>query len=106
MAAAEEVSRLPSQNAKSVEIFHYTAGIGGVGATLLASTFLLFSEDVIFYDCKGNLVQRHPASEPQVVDFGGNVGVQNTYLLNLPEVHSLYESLLRPKGGGFVDANC
>lgn len=104
LATAEAVSRLPGKSAESIQLFYYTAGSGGTGATVLASTFLILSENAMCYDRANKLVLRPAACEQQLVDFGGKIGPRTTFLLNLPEVVSLHETLLQPKGGGKISA--
>lgn len=95
-SAVAQLSDLPT----TLELFYYTAGSGGIGATVLASTFLILGEQTISYERNRGLVPRPPASDPQLFDFGGKVGRRTVFLLNLPEVPSLYDTLLAPNGGG------
>jgi short subunit dehydrogenase-like uncharacterized protein len=94
LMAARCVAAEPELRASSVRFSYYTAGTGGIGSTVLASTFLLLSEDVTTYRGEtGRLVIRPPASDVETIDFGGKVGKKDTYLLNLPETQSIHENL-------------
>lgn len=104
LMVAEAVDRLQGARAEVVRIAYHTAGTGGIGATVLASTFLILSERAVVFDADGRRVTRPPASDPEVVDFGGRIGKKTAYLLNLPEVTSLHECLLERTGGGVVEA--
>ncbi|CAG9466044.1 unnamed protein product [Pedinophyceae sp. YPF-701] len=71
---------------------YYTAGTGGAGPTILATSLLLAGEDVeAFKD--GEKVVLPPISNRRVVDFGPGLGRKSTYLYNLPEVASTHELL-------------
>ena len=55
-------------------LYNYlTAGSGGVGSTILATSFLLCGEEVTIYE-NGKEVRTEPASSRKVVDFGKGVG--------------------------------
>lgn len=97
LAAADAVARLHAP-AASVRLFYYTAGSGGIGVSVLASTFLILAEQAVTYNA-GKQVLRPSAAEPEVVDFGGRVGRRTVYLLNLPEVPSLHDTLMATGGG-------
>ncbi|KAJ7298019.1 hypothetical protein O6H91_Y021600 [Diphasiastrum complanatum] len=71
---------------------YFTAGSGGVGPTILATSFLLLGEEVLAYS-QGEQVKRRPYSSELLVDFGKGIGKRNVYLLNLPEVTSAFEVL-------------
>ncbi|XP_042513376.1 uncharacterized protein LOC122088245 isoform X2 [Macadamia integrifolia] len=71
---------------------YYTAGSGGAGPTILATSFLLLGEDVVAYN-KGEKVKLKPYSGVVNVDFGKGIGKKDVYLLNLPEVRSAHEVL-------------
>eukprot|EP00249_Psilotum_nudum_P016269 c25753_g1_i6 orf=130-1398(+) len=75
-----------------LRFYYFTAGSGGAGPTILATSFLLLGEEVIAYR-KGEKVVRQPYSGPVTVDFGKAVGKRTVYLLNLPEVASAHEIL-------------
>ena len=81
--------------ADSVRFSYFTAGTGGAGATILASSFLLCGEPVTaFKDGEPVVV---PAMDGQRgVDFGKKVGRRSVHLLNLPEVRSVHETLRVP----------
>ncbi|KAL8140188.1 LOW QUALITY PROTEIN: hypothetical protein V2J09_006209 [Rumex salicifolius] len=98
---------------------YYTAGSGGAGPTILATSFLLLGEEVIayskglspvllrnvpglskylkgpyFWKCEtGGKVKLKPYSGMLKVDFGKGIGKRDVYLLNLPEVRSTHEIL-------------
>ncbi|XLR13810.1 hypothetical protein S83_041748 [Arachis hypogaea] len=71
---------------------YYTAGTGGAGPTILATSFLLLGEEVIAYS-KGEKIKLKPYSGMLNVDFGKGIGKRDVYLLNLPEVRSAFEIL-------------
>ncbi|GJN28364.1 hypothetical protein PR202_gb16475 [Eleusine coracana subsp. coracana] len=75
-----------------LRFFYYTAGSGGAGPTILATSFLLLGEDVIAYN-KGEEIKLKPYSGVLNIDFGKGVRKKNVYLLNLPEVKSAFKIL-------------
>ncbi|KAJ8646299.1 hypothetical protein MRB53_008047 [Persea americana] len=75
-----------------LRFFYYTAGSGGAGPTILATSFLLLGEDVIAYN-KGEKIKLRPYSGMLNIDFGKGIGKRDVYLLNLPEVKSAHEVL-------------
>ncbi|GJN07047.1 hypothetical protein PR202_ga24837 [Eleusine coracana subsp. coracana] len=75
-----------------LRFFYYTAGSGGAGPTILATSFLLLGEDVIAYN-KGEEMKLKPYSGVLNIDFGKGVRKKNVYLLNLPEVKSAFKIL-------------
>lgn len=94
LMASEAVRLLDGEHVDSLKLYYHTAGSGGIGATVLASTFLLLSEDAVAYDSQGQKVCHPSAGKPEVVDFKGAIGKRTTYMLNLPEVVSLHQFLL------------
>ncbi|KAJ6795038.1 Uncharacterized protein M6B38_229020 [Iris pallida] len=93
--AAELVRIARSESAGEPErlrFFYYTAGTGGAGPTILATSFLLLGEDVVAYN-KGEKIKLKPYSGMLNIDFGRGVGKKDVYLLNLPEVRSAHEIL-------------
>ncbi|KAI7730503.1 hypothetical protein M8C21_019010 [Ambrosia artemisiifolia] len=95
LMAAELVRVAKSENKGEPErlrFYYYTAGTGGAGLTILASTFLLLGEEVIAYN-KGEKIKLRPFSGMVNVDFGKGIGKKDVYLLNLPEVTSAHEVL-------------
>ncbi|KAA8498674.1 hypothetical protein FVE85_6259 [Porphyridium purpureum] len=78
--------------AEAVQFSYFTSGTGGAGATILASTFLLLSEDALTYK-NGKEQYVYPASQVETVDFAGQTGRRSVYVLNLPEVFSIREKL-------------
>ncbi|KAG0480434.1 hypothetical protein HPP92_011292 [Vanilla planifolia] len=77
---------------EKLRFFYYTAGSGGAGPTILATSFLLLGEDVIAYN-KGQEIKLKPYSGMLTIDFGKAVGKRDVFLLNLPEVRSTHEIL-------------
>lgn len=71
---------------------YYTAGTGGAGPTILATSFLLLGEEVIAYS-KGEKVKLKPYSGMLNVDFGKGISKRDVYLLNLPEVSTAHKIL-------------
>ncbi|XP_058226885.1 uncharacterized protein LOC131335326 isoform X4 [Rhododendron vialii] len=71
---------------------YYTAGTGGAGPTILATSFLLLGEEVVAYS-KGEKIKVKPYSGMRNIDFGKGIGKKDVYLLNLPEVRSAHEIL-------------
>ncbi|CAI0450212.1 unnamed protein product [Linum tenue] len=95
LMAAELVRVATSESEREPErlrFYYYTAGSGGAGPTILATSFLLLGEDVIAYN-KGEKVKLKPFSGMINIDFGKGIGSRDVYLLNLPEVHSAHEIL-------------
>ncbi|EXB88166.1 hypothetical protein L484_005591 [Morus notabilis] len=120
--AAELVRAVRSESKGEPErlrFYYYTAGTGGAGPTILATSFLLLGEEVVAYN-KGqfllsisyftlhlNFYMRHmiwsmqsgekiklkPYSGMLNIDFGRGIGKRDVYLLNLPEVRSAHEVL-------------
>ncbi|OAY30120.1 uncharacterized protein LOC110630915 isoform X2 [Manihot esculenta] len=87
------VARTESKGKPERLRFHYyTAGTGGAGPTILATSFLLLGEEVVAYS-KGEKVKLKPYSGMLNIDFGKGIGKRDVYLLNLPEVRSAYEVL-------------
>ncbi|KAG4138309.1 hypothetical protein ERO13_D07G126700v2 [Gossypium hirsutum] len=74
---------------------YYTAGSGGAGPTILATSFLLLGEEVVAYN-KGQKIKLKPFTGMLNVDFGKGIGKRDVYLLNLPEVRSAHEILEVP----------
>jgi len=79
----------------SVSYSYYTAGSGGAGPTILATSLLLCGEDaVVFRD--GARLALPPVSGRRVVDFGTKAGKREVFLYNLPEVESTHQHLAVP----------
>ncbi|KAL7227217.1 hypothetical protein ACSBR1_022141 [Camellia fascicularis] len=74
---------------------YYTAGTGGAGPTILATSFLLLGEEVVAYS-KGEKIKLKPYIGMLNIDFGKGIGKSYVYLLNLPEVKSAHEVLRVP----------
>uniref|UniRef100_A0A7C9AFB4 Saccharopine dehydrogenase-like C-terminal domain-containing protein n=1 Tax=Opuntia streptacantha TaxID=393608 RepID=A0A7C9AFB4_OPUST len=87
-AAREEGKGEPER----LRFSYYTAGTGGAGPTILATSFLLLGEDVVAYN-KGEKVKLKPYSGMLNVDFGEGVKKKDVFLLNLPEVRTAHEVL-------------
>ncbi|XP_065862201.1 uncharacterized protein [Euphorbia lathyris] len=79
-------------NPERLRFYYYTAGTGGAGPTILATSFLLLGEDVVAYN-KGEKIKLKPYSGMLNIDFGKGIGKRDVYLLNLPEVQSVHEIL-------------
>lgn len=75
-----------------LRFYYYTAGTGGAGPTILATSFLLLGEEVVAYN-KGEKIKLKPYSGMLNIDFGKGIGKRDVYLLNLPEVRSAHEIL-------------
>ncbi|KAL2329198.1 hypothetical protein Fmac_022625 [Flemingia macrophylla] len=92
--AAELVRAANESNDKPerLRFYYYTAGTGGAGPTILATSFLLLGEEVVAYN-KGEKITMKPYSGMLNVDFGKGIGKRDVYLLNLPEVRSAHEIL-------------
>ncbi|KAE8820515.1 hypothetical protein D1007_01255 [Hordeum vulgare] len=92
--AAELVDAARSEDGEPerLRFFYYTAGSGGAGPTILATSFLLLGEDVIAYN-KGEEIKLKPYSGVLNIDFGKGVRKRDVYLLNLPEVKSAHKFL-------------
>ncbi|GAA0186346.1 hypothetical protein LIER_33634 [Lithospermum erythrorhizon] len=75
-----------------LRFYYYTAGSGGAGPTILATSFLLLGEEVIAYS-KGSKTKLKPYSGMLHINFGNGIGKKDVYLLNLPEVRSAHEIL-------------
>ncbi|KAK1295377.1 hypothetical protein QJS10_CPA16g01134 [Acorus calamus] len=93
--AAELVRAAKAESEGEIErlrFFYYTAGSGGAGPTILATSFLLLGEDVVAYN-KGEKIKLKPYSGMLNIDFGKGIGKRDVYLLNLPEVRSAHEIL-------------
>ncbi|KAL2629903.1 hypothetical protein R1flu_014589 [Riccia fluitans] len=71
---------------------YYTAGTGGAGPTILATSFLLLGEEVVVYR-EGERLLLKAYSGVRDVDFSKGLGRKPTYLLNLPEVESTHSVL-------------
>lgn len=71
---------------------YYTAGTGGAGPTILATSLLLAGEEaVVFRD--GKRYALPAVSQRREVDFGPGVGRKGLWLYNLPEVASSHVNL-------------
>ncbi|GAB2277048.1 hypothetical protein Dimus_011757 [Dionaea muscipula] len=87
--AARDEAKLEPQR---LRFSYYTAGSGGAGPTILATSFLLLGEEVVAYN-KGEKIKLKPYSGMLQVDFGKGIRKKDVYLLNLPEVSSAHEIL-------------
>ncbi|XP_068339320.1 uncharacterized protein [Pyrus communis] len=93
--AAELVRAARSESKGTPErlrFYYYTAGTGGAGPTILATSFLLLGEEVVAFN-KGEKIKLKPYSGMLEIDFGKGIGKKDVYLLNLPEVRSTHEIL-------------
>ncbi|XP_022944738.1 uncharacterized protein LOC111449104 [Cucurbita moschata] len=75
-----------------LRFYYYTAGTGGAGPTILATSFLLLGEEVVAYN-KGEKLKLKPYSGMLNIDFGKGIGKKDVFLLNLPEVRTAHEIL-------------
>jgi saccharopine dehydrogenase-like NADP-dependent oxidoreductase len=66
---------------------YFCAGSGGVGDTILATSYMLCGEDVESWE-NGELKISKPATQRKVVDFGKKCGKREVFLYNLPETNS------------------
>ncbi|XP_056169420.1 uncharacterized protein LOC115677350 isoform X2 [Syzygium oleosum] len=80
---------------EKLRFYYYTAGTGGAGPTILATSFLLLGEEVVAY-LKGEEIKLKPYSGGLNIDFGKGIGKRDVFLLNLPEVRSAHEILRVP----------
>ncbi|XP_030522668.2 uncharacterized protein LOC115735529 [Rhodamnia argentea] len=80
---------------EKLRFYYYTAGTGGAGPTILATSFLLLGEEVVAYS-KGEEIKLKPYSGGLNIDFGKGIGKRDVFLLNLPEVRSAHEILRVP----------
>ncbi|KAK7341261.1 hypothetical protein VNO80_24187 [Phaseolus coccineus] len=95
---AAELVRVANESKDKPErlrFYYYTAGTGGAGPTILATSFLLLGEEVVAYN-KGEKIRMKPYSAMLNIDFGKGIGKRDVYLLNLPEVRSAHEILRVP----------
>lgn len=88
---AAELVRVARSESKGeperLRFYYYTAGSGGAGPTILATSFLLLGEEVVAYN-KGEKIKLKPYSGMLNIDFGKGIGKRDVFLLNLPEVSS------------------
>ncbi|KAJ4839606.1 hypothetical protein Tsubulata_029633 [Turnera subulata] len=75
-----------------LRFYYYTAGTGGAGPTILATSFLLLGEEVVAYN-RGEKIKLKPYSGMLNIDFGKGIRKRDVYLLNLPEVRSCHDVL-------------
>ena len=68
---------------------------GGVGPTIMETSYLLAGTPVIAY-ADGKQVQAKPVSQPLTVDFGKGLGRKTVWLYNLPEVESAFKYMKVP----------
>jgi len=69
---------------------YFCAGSGGVGDTILATSYMLCGEDVESWE-NGKVVRSRPATQRKVVDFGKKCGKREVFMYNLPETRSARE---------------
>ena len=68
---------------------------GGVGPTIMETSYLLAGTPVIAY-ADGKQIEAKPISQPITVDFGKGLGRKTTWLYNLPEVESAFKYMKVP----------
>jgi len=69
---------------------YFCAGSGGVGDTILATSYMLCGEDAESWE-NGARVTSRPATQRKVVDFGTKCGKREVFAYNLPETRSARE---------------
>eukprot|EP00238_Polyblepharides_amylifera_P000296 CAMPEP_0196574314 /NCGR_PEP_ID=MMETSP1081-20130531/4055_1 /TAXON_ID=36882 /ORGANISM="Pyramimonas amylifera, Strain CCMP720" /LENGTH=418 /DNA_ID=CAMNT_0041892303 /DNA_START=129 /DNA_END=1382 /DNA_ORIENTATION=+ len=74
---------------EKLEFSYFTPGSGGLGPTILETSFLLCGEEVTAFK-DGKAITVKPGSYRNVVDFGEGVGEREVFLYNLPEVYSAH----------------
>jgi hypothetical protein len=80
---------------KRILYSYYTAGTGGVGPTIMETSFLLAGiPAVVFVD--GERKELKPISNPRTVYFGPGLGKKAVWLYHLPEVESTFMNLKVP----------
>ena len=87
---AKNSTETHAKNEPEVEYVLYSyfcAGSGGVGDTILATSYMLCGEDVVCWE-DGKQVVTRPATQRKVVDFGKRCGKREVFLYNLPETQS------------------
>jgi len=92
LMAAEMVDADTDSEAESVSYFYFTAGSGGVGQTILATSYHLCAEPVTVYRSDKKEIW-DPATHRAVVDFGQGLKKRETFAYNLPEVSSTHDVL-------------
>ena len=85
-------SPFPENKPLKLRFSYFTAGSGGVGATILATSVLLLGEKVTQF-VEGKRQQKEPYAERNVVEFGQKIGKREVFGLNLPEVLTAHEIL-------------
>ncbi len=68
---------------------------GGVGPTIMETSYLLAGTPVIAY-ADGKQVNAKPVSQPLTIDFGKGLGRKTVWLYNLPEVESAFKYMKVP----------
>ncbi|XP_052620559.1 uncharacterized protein LOC111903843 isoform X2 [Lactuca sativa] len=86
------IAKCKNNEPEQLRFYYYTAGTGGVGPSLLASSILVLGEEAITYS-KGNKIKYRSYSGMVNINFGKGIGKKDVYLLNLPKVTSTHESL-------------
>lgn len=89
---AAQMVEADDADAESVSYFYFTAGSGGVGQTILATSYHLCAEPVTVYRSHEKQTWE-PATHRAVVDFGQGLRKRETFAYNLPEVSSTHEIL-------------
>lgn len=68
---------------------------GGVGPTIMETSYLLAGTPVIAYS-EGKRIEAKPISQPLTIDFGKGLGRKTVWLYNLPEVESAHKYMQVP----------
>ena len=69
---------------------YFCAGSGGVGTTILATSYMLCGEEVVCWEADKE-VRCPPATQRKVVDFGKKCGKRECFVYNLPETATARE---------------
>jgi len=80
---------------KQIRYAYFTAGSGGVGPTILATSVLLLGETVEYF-VDGKKQVEAPYARRQVLDFGQKVGEREVFLLSLPEIMTSHQVFAAP----------
>ncbi|KAL3653335.1 hypothetical protein CASFOL_003016 [Castilleja foliolosa] len=69
---------------------YFTAGSGGAGPGVLATSFYLIADEAVTYK-NGEKINLKPYSNMLNIDFGKGIGKKDVFLMNVPEVASAHE---------------
>ena len=85
-------SPYPDNEATHLRFSYFTAGSGGVGPTILATSILLLGEPATVV-ADGEESTADAFSRRMVVEFGAKVGAREVFALNLPETLTAHRTL-------------